>query len=91
MDNMICAPIVSSSSGDIAFTVACVPTGMNAGVSTAPCGSSRRPRRARPEVLCIVNFIRTASSFFHIIAERAKKIMVFRVFKLLRNGSTVIV
>jgi hypothetical protein len=28
--------------------VACVPTGMNCGVSTAPCGVSSRPRRARP-------------------------------------------
>ena len=30
------------SSGSSAFTVASVPTGMNAGVSTAPCGVRER-------------------------------------------------
>ena len=32
------------------LTVAWVPTGMNIGVSTVPCGVSSRPRRARPSV-----------------------------------------
>jgi len=30
------------------FTVACVPTGMKAGVCTAPCGVTNSPRRAVP-------------------------------------------
>src|SRR6185437_10689221 len=45
---MICAPVARTSSGRIAFTVAAVPTGMKAGVSTAPCAVSIRPRRAPP-------------------------------------------
>src|SRR6266550_8414490 len=38
------------SSGSSAFTVARVPTGMNAGVSTAPCGVEKTPARAAPAV-----------------------------------------
>src|SRR5688572_28441862 len=36
----------SRSRGSMAFTFPCVPTGRKAGVSTMPCGSSSRPRRA---------------------------------------------
>src|SRR4051812_49033446 len=43
---MICAPSAWSSSGEQHFTVAWVPTGMNTGVSIAPCGVATRPRRA---------------------------------------------
>src|SRR5678815_5468770 len=32
------------------FTAPCVPTGMNAGVSTSPCAVVITPRRARPSV-----------------------------------------
>src|SRR2546425_4334069 len=46
---MIEAPTSTRSSGWSAFTVAFVPTGMNWGVSTTPCSSSRRPSRARVE------------------------------------------
>src|SRR6185437_14141874 len=45
---MISAPVAATSSGRIAFTVAAVPTGMNAGVSTTPCAVAIRPRRAAP-------------------------------------------
>src|ERR1700680_4704201 len=43
---MISAPSSSSSSCVRALTVACVPTGMNTGVSISPCGVVSRPRRA---------------------------------------------
>ena len=42
-----CRPCAGSV-GVRPLTVAWVPTGMNAGVSTAPCGVSSRPSRARP-------------------------------------------
>src|SRR5229473_6845372 len=45
---MISAPVAATSSGRIAFTVAAVPTGMKAGVSTIPCAVCIRPRRAAP-------------------------------------------
>src|SRR5581483_3251293 len=48
---MICAPTASSSAGVSPFTVACVPTGMNTGVSTSPWGKVRTPARARLSVL----------------------------------------
>ena len=47
-------PVARSWSGVSPLTVACVPTGMNAGVSTEPCGVSSRPdagRRARVDDL----------------------------------------
>jgi len=44
----ICAPISRKSAGVRPLTVAAVPTGMNAGVSTAPCVSPSVPRRAAP-------------------------------------------
>src|SRR6188472_3581479 len=44
---MMLAPTSRTSSGWSALTVALVPTGMNCGVSTTPCGSVSRPRRAR--------------------------------------------
>src|SRR4051812_13686503 len=42
------APTCSSWAGVSPLTVACVPTGMNMGVSTGPCGVCKRPRRAAP-------------------------------------------
>src|SRR6266508_4091166 len=44
---MIEAPVSRRSSGVSALTVAFVPTGMNCGVSTVPCGSVSSPTRAR--------------------------------------------
>ena len=41
---MICVPISRSSRGSIAFTLPCVPTGMNTGVSTTPCAVVNRPK-----------------------------------------------
>jgi hypothetical protein len=43
---MIEAPSSSSAPCVIAFTVAAVPTGINAGVSITPCGVHNFPRRA---------------------------------------------
>src|ERR1039457_715762 len=43
---MICVPISRSSRGSSALTLACVPTGMNTGVSTTPCAVVNRPSRA---------------------------------------------
>src|SRR5215510_9514598 len=43
---MICAPSSSRASLRKLLTVACVPTGINTGVSIGPCGVVRRPRRA---------------------------------------------
>src|SRR6185503_19094716 len=45
---IICAPIACRSSGSSDLTVASVPTAMNAGVSTTPCGVVNRPARAAP-------------------------------------------
>ena len=45
---MMRAPSRSRSAEDSAFTVACVPTGMNTGVSTSPCAVASTPARARP-------------------------------------------
>src|SRR5258708_36486538 len=47
---MISAPASSTSRNVIALTAPRVPTGMNAGVCTAPCGVVRTPRRAFPSV-----------------------------------------
>ena len=44
------APSARSSSGSTAFTVAFVPTGMNAGVGTSPCAVWSTPARAGPSV-----------------------------------------
>ena len=41
---MIWAPTAATWSGVRPLTVACVPTGMKTGVSTAPCGVSSRPQ-----------------------------------------------
>jgi hypothetical protein len=45
---MIWAPAVRRSPGVRLLTVACVPTGMNCGVSIVPCGVVNLPMRARP-------------------------------------------
>src|SRR5687767_15400709 len=42
------APTSSSCRAVMALTAPRVPTGMNAGVSTIPCGVSSSPRRASP-------------------------------------------
>src|SRR5690349_8615204 len=47
--------MTSSSTGSSAFTVASVPTAMNAGVSTAPCGVRNVPARARPSAASTAN------------------------------------
>src|SRR6476619_7169477 len=47
---MIDAPASRTWSGVSPLTAAWVPTGMKTGVSTGPCGVSRRPRRAGPSV-----------------------------------------
>ncbi len=47
---MISAPVDRTASAVIALTVAAVPTGMKAGVSTVPCAVWMRPRRARPSL-----------------------------------------
>src|SRR5258708_25089835 len=44
------APIVRTASGVRPLTVACVPTGRNAGVATLPCGVVISTRRAAPSV-----------------------------------------
>src|SRR5690348_7507078 len=44
------APVARTVPGASAFTVACVPTGMKAGVATAPCGVMISPQRAAPSV-----------------------------------------
>ena len=43
-------PLARTASDGSSFTVACVPTGMNAGVATSPCGVAISPRRAAPSV-----------------------------------------
>src|SRR5436190_5248211 len=43
-------PSTRSSSGSTVLTVAFVPTGMNAGVGTAPCAVRTTPARAAPSV-----------------------------------------
>ena len=45
---MIRGPSRSRSADDSALTVACVPTGMNTGVSMSPCAVVSTPARARP-------------------------------------------
>src|SRR5688572_9852561 len=52
---MISAPSSSRSRCSMALTVPCVPTGMNAGVCTTPCGVWNSPRRAAPSVPCNLN------------------------------------
>ena len=47
LPRIIVAPFSRRSRGSSAFTVAWVPTGMNTGVSTAPCAVYSKPARAR--------------------------------------------
>jgi len=47
---MICVPVPRSWSGVTPLTDPAVPTGMNAGVCTAPWGVVNTPRRADPAV-----------------------------------------
>ena len=48
------APSARTWSGYIAFTVACVPTGMKAGVRIVPRGVAMTPVRAAPSVASMV-------------------------------------
>ena len=50
LPRMTAAPIARTSSGWSAFTVAFVPTGMNAGVGMSPCAVWTTPARAAPSV-----------------------------------------
>ena len=45
---MMSAPVAATSSGNMAFTVAPVPTGMKAGVRMTPRGVAMAPVRASP-------------------------------------------
>ena len=47
---MMSAPLARTSSGRMAFTVAAVPTGMNAGVRISPRFIAITPVRAAPSV-----------------------------------------
>src|SRR5881397_2519220 len=55
LPSRIVVPRARSSSGSIVFTVAFVPTGMNAGVGTSPCAVRRTPARAAPSVAVTSN------------------------------------
>ena len=59
---MIFAPISSNSSGDIDFTVASVPTGINIGVGKVPCGVMISPRRAPVCFSVLISLYFTAGS-----------------------------
>ena len=64
---MISAPARATSAGFIAFTVAAVPTGMNAGVRIVPRSIAIAPVRAAPSVAAIVKAKRGA-----LIARRLR-------------------
>src|SRR5215471_6514997 len=49
------APQARTASGSNPFTVAWVPTGINAGVATIPCGVTISPVRAAPSVAMMRN------------------------------------
>ena len=63
----IWTPRASSSSWVIPLTVPAVPTGMNTGVSTTPCGVWRRPARAR-----VFSSRATISNFGPIAEEKPR-------------------
>ena len=44
------APVAATSAGTSVLTDPCVPTGMNVGVGTSPCGVVSTPARAWPSV-----------------------------------------
>ena len=52
---IICAPVSRSRPGSTPFTVPCVPTGMNAGVSTTPCGVVNRAQPRASAGICVQN------------------------------------
>src|SRR6478609_10215649 len=58
---MISAPVARTASGFIAFTVAAVPTGMNAGVRISPRRIWMRPVRALPSRASMVKAKRVIS------------------------------
>src|SRR5215210_2056092 len=59
---MMEAPAAASSCDGTPLTAPSVPTGMNAGVSTTPCGVESRPRRAAPQVETTSKFRATDAS-----------------------------
>src|SRR6266508_680256 len=63
---MTWAPTSCNCGGVSPLTVAWVPTGMNTGVSMAPCAVSSRPRRAAPSVASTSKWIIR----FSVAAER---------------------
>src|SRR5688572_14700549 len=69
---MISAPVSSTSRCRIAFTAPWVPTGMNAGVCTTPCGVSNSPSRAAPSVARTVK--RNAGTL--LLSRSVKKLRV---------------
>ena len=52
-DSTACAPVSRICSGVSVFTVAFVPTGMNAGVCTSPCGVRMIPARPGSPSICL--------------------------------------
>ena len=87
LESIICAFISSSSRGSMVFTVACVPTGMNMGVSITPWGVCSLPRRApvcasmckssNSNIVCSCQayFVpRAALPYQHCVAEREKAV-----------------
>ena len=61
LPSTICAPTASTSAGISVFTVAFVPTGMNAGVWTSPCAVRSTPARAAPAVAVTEKLMAQAS------------------------------
>src|SRR3990170_6056985 len=59
-----CAPSARTSSGWSDFTVAFVPTGMNAGVRISPCLVTRTPARAAPSVASTLKVVKPSTPRF---------------------------
>src|SRR5688572_17780359 len=73
---MMETPMSSRSRCSAAFTLPCVPTGMNAGVSTSPWGVVSVPRRAPPSVARRLN----PKGDTAIICTSVKKLRVGVIF-----------
>src|SRR2546423_89916 len=68
------APSVRSSSGSTAFTLPCVPTGMNAGVGTSPCAVCTTPARAAPSVATSVKLSLTTPRTMRVRARQSARL-----------------
>src|SRR5665647_2897802 len=87
----MCAPSLPKClivSGFMAFTVACVPTGINTGVSINPCGVFITPLLARV-LLSSFNNVKVTAFFMFILIKlkwrlRKKKIYIFLLRLLYR-------